>query len=56
MIREFAAFERQLEDVVITPDELVRDGLGAGSRLYALVAGTAIPPATPSISVPIRRG
>jgi hypothetical protein len=28
MIREFAEFERQLEHVVITPDDLVRDAIG----------------------------
>jgi len=38
MIREFAAFERQLEDVVIAPDDLLRDGLGADSRIHALIA------------------
>ena len=38
MIREFAQFERQLEHVVITPDDLLRDGLGTGSRLHGLVA------------------
>ena len=38
MIGEFAEFERQLEHVVITPEDLVRDGLGTGSRVHALVA------------------
>ena len=38
MIREFAEFERQLEHVVITPDDLVRDALGTDSRVHALIA------------------
>jgi len=38
MICEFAEFERQLEHVVITPEDLVRDGLGTSSRVHALVA------------------
>lgn len=38
MIREFAEFERQLEHVVITPDDLVRDALGTDSRVQALIA------------------
>ena len=38
LIREFAEFERQLEHVVITPDDLVRDGLEANSRVHGLVA------------------
>jgi len=38
MIREFAEFERQLEDVVITADDLLRDALGTDSRVRALVA------------------
>jgi len=38
MIREFAEFERQLEHVVIRPDDLVRDALGKDSRVHALIA------------------
>ena len=38
MIREFAEFERQLEHVVITPHDLVRDALGADARVHALIA------------------
>lgn len=38
MIREFAEFERQLEHVVITPDDLVRDALGTDARVHALIA------------------
>jgi GNAT superfamily N-acetyltransferase len=38
MIREFAEFERQLEHVVITPDDLLRDALEKDSRVHALIA------------------
>jgi GNAT superfamily N-acetyltransferase len=38
MIREFAEFERQLEHVVITAADLVRDAFGTESRVRALVA------------------
>ena len=45
MIREFAAFERQLEQVAITADDLMRDALGADSRVHALIAEWAGQPA-----------
>jgi len=38
MIRELAAFERELDHVDITPDDLVRDGFGENPRFYAFVA------------------
>ena len=38
MIREFAEFERQLEHVTITPNDLERDAFATGSRVRALVA------------------
>ena len=38
LIRELAEFERQLEHVVITSDDLVRDAFGTDSRVHALIA------------------
>lgn len=38
MIRELAEFERQLEHVVITLDDLLRDAFGTDSRVHALIA------------------
>lgn len=38
MIRELAEFERQLEQVEITADDLLRDGFQAESPFHALIA------------------
>jgi GNAT superfamily N-acetyltransferase len=38
MIRELAEFERQLDQVEITPEDLLRDGFGDNPRFQALVA------------------
>lgn len=38
MIRELAEFERQLDKVDITPEDLLRDGFQAESRFRALIA------------------
>jgi GNAT superfamily N-acetyltransferase len=38
MIRELAEFERQLDQVDITPDDLVRDGFGANPLFHAFIA------------------
>jgi GNAT superfamily N-acetyltransferase len=38
MIRELADFERELEQVDITPQDLLRDGFGANPSFYACVA------------------
>ena len=38
MIRELADFERELDLVDITPDDLVRDGFGENPSFHALVA------------------
>jgi len=38
MIRELADFERALDQVDITPDDLVRDGFGRNPSFHALVA------------------
>src|SRR5579864_9182350 len=38
MIREFAEFERELDQVDITPDDILRDGFGATSHFHALIA------------------
>jgi GNAT superfamily N-acetyltransferase len=38
MIRELADFERELDHVDITPDDLVRDGFGENPSFHALVA------------------
>lgn len=38
MIRELAEFERELDQVEITPEDLLRDGFGASPRFHALVA------------------
>jgi len=38
MIRELAEFERELDQVEITPEDLLRDGFGARPRFQALVA------------------
>jgi GNAT superfamily N-acetyltransferase len=38
MIRELADFERELDHVDITPDDLVRDGFGENPNFHALVA------------------
>jgi len=38
MIRELADFERELDQVDTTPDDLVRDGFGENPRFYAFVA------------------
>ena|SRR5277367_894228 len=38
MIRELAGFERELDQVDITPDDLVRDGFGENPSFHALVA------------------
>jgi GNAT superfamily N-acetyltransferase len=37
MIRELAEFERELDQVEITPKDLLRDGFGGGPLFYALV-------------------
>jgi GNAT superfamily N-acetyltransferase len=38
MIRELADFERELDHVDITPDDLVRDGFGLNPSFHAFVA------------------
>lgn len=38
MIRELAEFERQLDEVEIRPEDLLRDGFGDKPRFYALLA------------------
>jgi GNAT superfamily N-acetyltransferase len=38
MIRELADFERELDQVDITPDDLVRDGFGENPSFHAFVA------------------
>jgi len=38
MIRELADFERELDQVDITPDDLVRDGFGKNPSFHVLVA------------------
>jgi GNAT superfamily N-acetyltransferase len=38
MIRELADFEHELEQVDITPQDLLRDGFGANPKCYATVA------------------
>jgi len=38
MIRELADFERALDQVEITPDDIVRDGFGQNPSFHALVA------------------
>ena len=38
MIRELAEFERELDQVEITPEDLLRDGFGEKPRFQALVA------------------
>jgi GNAT superfamily N-acetyltransferase len=38
MIRELAEFERELDQVEITPEDIVRDGFGANPHFHALIA------------------
>jgi GNAT superfamily N-acetyltransferase len=38
MIRELAEFERELDQVTITADDLLRDGFGPNPRFRALIA------------------
>lgn len=38
MIRELAEFERELDQVEITPEDIVREGFGANPCFYALIA------------------
>ena len=38
MIRELAEFERELDQVEITPDDLLRDGFGANPHFHAFIA------------------
>jgi GNAT superfamily N-acetyltransferase len=38
MIRELAEFERELDQVEITPEDVVRDGFGANPHFHALIA------------------
>jgi hypothetical protein len=38
MIRELAEFEHELDQVGITPDDLLRDGFGASPRFHAFIA------------------
>jgi GNAT superfamily N-acetyltransferase len=38
MIRELADFERELDQVNVTPQDLLRDGFGASPRFWAAVA------------------
>jgi GNAT superfamily N-acetyltransferase len=38
MIRELAEFERELDQVDITPEDILRDGFSASPRFHALVA------------------
>jgi hypothetical protein len=38
MIRELADFERELDQVDTTPDDLVRDGFGENPSFHAFVA------------------
>ena len=40
LIRELAAFEREPHAVVVTVDELVKDGFGQDPLFYTLVAET----------------
>ena len=40
LIRELAAFEREPDAVVVTADELVKDGFGQDPLFYTLVAET----------------
>jgi GNAT superfamily N-acetyltransferase len=45
MIRDLAEFERQLDEVEIRPEDLLRDGFGDKPRFYALVAAWNAQPA-----------
>ena len=38
MIRELAEFERELDQVETTPEDIVRDGFGPNPSFYALIA------------------
>jgi len=38
MIRELADFERELDQVDATPDDLVRDGFGENPRFHSFIA------------------
>jgi GNAT superfamily N-acetyltransferase len=38
MIRELAEFERELDQVEITPEDIVRDGFGKNPSFHALIA------------------
>ena len=38
MIRELAEFERELDQVEITPDDLLRDGFGANPHFHVFIA------------------
>src|SRR5215470_5176858 len=38
MIRELADFERELDQVDTTPDDLIRDGFGENPRFHSFVA------------------
>jgi hypothetical protein len=57
MIRELAEFERELDKVEITPEDLIRDGFGGKPRFHALLAEWNNQPAEYSVYFfTIRRG
>jgi GNAT superfamily N-acetyltransferase len=49
MIRELAEFERELDKVEITPEDLIRDGFGGKRRFHALLAEWNNQPAAYSV-------